>query len=298
MRNFWVFGFALFFILSMSVLTSGVFADEMSSTDENEIGANTQTSPQAAFDEFMHAGGSFWRPTTVSHMSATASLGFLDWGVLSATGIFLDLTFMAEYSIEDMVDQPVTVFAQTGLGIHYLDFIESDTNIGLMSIWLGGKYKMYIEDRVPNLALSFIAAIGIGFNDGSDDVGNAQFAGPILLNSGNFSLLFGGLATYMLNNQMGVGGSFMFQFYTFSSGAHDHTEFGALMHAEFLYIVNSEITTHVGLTDNWDNDIDSQNWKFFAQAMMISGFYGQVVIPLEGNGFLIVFMAGYNMTFK
>ena len=204
---------------------------------------------------------------------------------------------MAEYSIEKYTNMPMTVFAQTGLALHYLDFIESDTNIGLLNLWLGAKYRMFNGVPIPNLMLSFIGALSLGWNDGHNDVGNAQFAGPYLLNSGDFSLIGGALATYKVNNQMGVGGSLLLQLYFWNYGTVDKTELGILMHFEAYYIVNPDITSHVGLSASLDDDIDNQNWKFFAQAMHISGMYGQIVIPFEGNGFLIVLMFGYNITF-
>ncbi|MCD4658317.1 MAG: hypothetical protein K8S87_12350 [Planctomycetes bacterium] len=291
------------FILQFSIISGTLFADEPIEKEvvneaENEIAkAEKTTTPTDAIDEFLHAGGTFWRPTAISHASATFGLSFLDWDSINGSAIFFDFTFMLEYSIEQYTNMPMSLFAQTGLALHYVDIIQSDTNFGFLNFWLGGKYRMINGDTIPNLFLSFMATIGIGYNDTSDNVGNAQWAGHYMLNSGDFSLIFGGLASYLVKPEMGVGGSLLFQFFTWSTGATDRNELGLHLHVEYFYIVSADVMTHIGLTNSMDDDIDNQNWKFFAQAMHISGLYGQIIIPLEGNGFVLVLMGGYNIKF-
>ncbi len=303
MKNSFQILLIAFFIVQLSLISGTLFADEPIEKEivkdaGNEIAEAAKTAtPTEAINEFLHAGGTFWRPTFISHASGTLGISFLDWDNINGSAFFMDFTFMGEYSIEKYTNMPLSVFAQTGLALHYVDIINSDTNIGFLNFWFGGKYRMFNGAPIPNLFLSFMAAIGIGYNDGADGVGNAQWAGHFLLNSGDFSLIFGGLASYLVNPKMGVGGSLLFQFFTWSVGASDKTELGLHLHVEYFYIVSADVMTHVGLTNSMDDDIDNQNWKFFAQAMHSSGFYGQIILPLEGNGFVFVLMGGYNIKF-
>lgn len=265
---------------------------------------DTQTEPTISsfkFDERFNANGSFWHPTEYSHLAFTAGLGIISTD--NTSGVTFDITAMFEYSLREMTNIPLSAFAQTGLGLTAISVdtplgSSNETNFGLRSLLLGGKYRMLDGQQINNLFLSFLGSFGFGFGT---DAGDGMFAGHKYLYPGDFSLILGGTANYLINDNMGFHSSFFFDlfFWSFSSESisDSGSEFGVIFTIEFFYQA-SIFGFHGGL-DLWlcDREMNAQRYWLYVQGMHESGFYGQISIPLEGGGFVFVLLAGYEIPF-